>query len=159
MFSYKNTAFHFTCLMDWSGVDYLWIIVMFFIYFTHSDGTHSLQRIHWWATDVMLNISKSVLMKKQTHLHCGFISLIFQWANDGQCLCMKVPAMKTIFRLAFKHTITSNLHLQQILWNLDISKLIFSKLNTCFLVQIKSYVDYIFQFEIILNFLKYFNLN
>ncbi len=29
---------------------------------SHSDGTHSLQR------NVMLNFSKSVLMKKQTHL-------------------------------------------------------------------------------------------
>ncbi len=31
----------------------------------HSDGTHSLQRIHWWASDVMLNFSKSVLMKNK----------------------------------------------------------------------------------------------
>ncbi len=31
LFSYKHAAFHFTGrqLMDWSGVDYLWIIVMF----------------------------------------------------------------------------------------------------------------------------------
>ncbi len=36
---------------------------------SHSDGTHSLQRIHWWVSDVMLHFSKSVLMKKQTHLH------------------------------------------------------------------------------------------
>ncbi len=36
---------------------------------SHSDGTHSLQRMHWSASDVMLNFSKSVLMKKQTHLH------------------------------------------------------------------------------------------
>ncbi len=34
---------------------------------SHSDGTHSLQRIHWWS-DVMLDFSKSVLMKKQTDL-------------------------------------------------------------------------------------------
>ncbi len=26
---------------------------------SHSDGTHSLQRIHWWACDVMLHFSKS----------------------------------------------------------------------------------------------------
>ncbi len=26
------------------------------------DGTHSLQRIHWWARDVMLHFSKSVLI-------------------------------------------------------------------------------------------------
>ncbi len=31
---------------------------------SHSDGTHSLQRIHRWASDVMLNFSESVLMKK-----------------------------------------------------------------------------------------------
>ncbi len=31
---------------------------------SHSDGTHSLERIHKWACDVMLNVSKSVLMKK-----------------------------------------------------------------------------------------------
>ncbi len=40
--------------MDWRCVDYLWIIVMFFISCldSHSDGTHSLQRNHWWASDV-----------------------------------------------------------------------------------------------------------
>ncbi len=26
---------------------------------SHSDGTHSLQRIHWWASDIMLHFSKS----------------------------------------------------------------------------------------------------
>ncbi len=45
--------------MDWSGVDYLWIIVMFLSDVLDSDGTHSLQRIHWWTTDVMLHFSKS----------------------------------------------------------------------------------------------------
>ncbi len=39
---------------------------------SHSDGTHSLQRIHWCASDVMLNFSKSVLTEKQTHLHLGW---------------------------------------------------------------------------------------
>ncbi len=73
---------------------------------SHSDGTHSQQRIHWWASDpqvritsaseltfhyllypvwlcmwqiiknlepcdVMLNVSKSVLIRKQTPLHLG----------------------------------------------------------------------------------------
>ncbi len=64
--------FHFTgCyLKDWSGVDYLWFIVMFLISCldSHSDGTHSLKRIHWCASDVMLYFYKSVLIKKQTHL-------------------------------------------------------------------------------------------
>ncbi len=35
---------------------------------SHSDGTHSLQRIHWWVSDVLLNLSKFVPIKKQTHL-------------------------------------------------------------------------------------------
>ncbi len=39
--------------MDWSGVGYLWNIVMFLISCldSHSDGTHSLQSIHCWASD------------------------------------------------------------------------------------------------------------
>ncbi len=50
----------------------MWIIVDYCIVFiscsdSRSDGNHSLQRIHWWARDVMLNCTKSVLMKKQTH--------------------------------------------------------------------------------------------
>ncbi len=31
----------------------------------NSDGTHSLQRIHRWASDAMLHFSKSVFMKKR----------------------------------------------------------------------------------------------
>ncbi len=43
------------------------ITVMFFISCLDSfyDGTHSLQMIHWWANDVMLNLSKSALMQQQ----------------------------------------------------------------------------------------------
>ncbi len=44
----------------------LWIIVMFYqLLDSHSDGTHSLQRIHWWTNDVMLHFSKSVLMRSK----------------------------------------------------------------------------------------------
>ncbi len=39
---------------------------------SRSDGTHSLQRIHCWASDVMLHFSKPALMKKQTNLHFGW---------------------------------------------------------------------------------------
>ncbi len=35
---------------------------------SHFDGTHSLQRIHWWASD----LSKSFLMKKQTYPNLGW---------------------------------------------------------------------------------------
>ncbi len=48
----------------WTGV--VWIFVMFLsAVWTHSDGTHSLQRIHWWAGDVILNFTKSVPMKNE----------------------------------------------------------------------------------------------
>ncbi len=59
--------------MDWRRVDYLRIIVIFkkkiiSCLDSHSDGTHSLQRIHWWASDVKLGFSKSVSMRKPPHL-------------------------------------------------------------------------------------------
>ncbi len=47
----------------------------------HSDGTHSQQRIHWWARDLMLNFSKSAQMKKQTHLHH---SMAWEWIHLPQ---------------------------------------------------------------------------
>ncbi len=37
---------------------------------SHSDGTHSLQGIRWLASDVMLNYSQIIPIKKQTHLDC-----------------------------------------------------------------------------------------
>ncbi len=37
---------------------------------SHSEGTHSLQKIHWWVSEV-IELSKSVPMKKQTDLHLG----------------------------------------------------------------------------------------
>ncbi len=52
----------------WIGVVWTTCGVLWFFYYSHSDGTHSLQKICWWANDVMLNVFKSVLMKKQTHL-------------------------------------------------------------------------------------------
>ncbi len=52
--SYKHAAFP---LMDCSGVDYCDVFISCLD--SHSDGTHSLQSIHWWASDVMLHFSKS----------------------------------------------------------------------------------------------------
>ncbi len=46
----------------WSDVDYFDVFISCLD--SHSDGTHSLQRIHWWDSDGMLHFSKSVLMKK-----------------------------------------------------------------------------------------------
>ncbi len=60
--------------MDWSGVDYCDVFISCLD--SHSDGTHSLQRIHCWASDVMLHFSKSVLMNKQTRLLYVFDGLL-----------------------------------------------------------------------------------
>ncbi len=44
----------------------------------HFDGTHSLQRICWWRSDVTINFSKSVLMKKQIYLLMAWGWIHFQ---------------------------------------------------------------------------------
>ncbi len=55
----------------WTGV--VWIIVMFYQLFGLSFWRHPFTaKIHFWASDAMLHFSKSVLMKKQTHLHLGW---------------------------------------------------------------------------------------
>ncbi len=43
--------------MDWSGVNYCDVFISFLD--SHTDGTHSLQSIRFWASDVMLHFSKS----------------------------------------------------------------------------------------------------
>ncbi len=55
--------------MDWSDVDYCDVFISCLD--SHSDGTHALQRIHFWASDAMLHFSKSVLMKKLIYILVG----------------------------------------------------------------------------------------
>ncbi len=57
-----------TDVPEWSGL--LWC---FYQQFSHSDGTHSLHRIPLWASVIMLNVSKSVLIKSQINLHLGWV--------------------------------------------------------------------------------------
>ncbi len=47
-------------LIEWCGslVDYCDVFISCLD--SHSDGTHSLQRIHWWASDGMLYISPNL---------------------------------------------------------------------------------------------------
>ncbi len=54
------------------------------VFITYLDS-RSLQRIHWWASDIMLNFSKSVSMKKQTNLHIVWPEgeIIFFWGWDN----------------------------------------------------------------------------
>ncbi len=65
MISSLNTLMMDLFLNWWTGV--VWITCDFISCLdSHSDGTHSLQRIHWWARGTMLNFSKSI---QQTPLH------------------------------------------------------------------------------------------
>ncbi len=59
--------------IEWSVVDYCDVFIGCLD--SHSDGTHSLQMIHWWASNVMLNLPKSILMKKQTWMGWGLLNL------------------------------------------------------------------------------------
>ncbi len=70
-----NAAFRFTRLIDGLElcgllVDYCDVFISCLI--SHSDGTHSLLRIDWGASNLMLHLSKSVLIKKQTHVYLGW---------------------------------------------------------------------------------------
>ncbi len=55
LFASQDVNWH----LEWCGllVDYCNVFVSCLD--SHSDGTHSLQGIHWWASNVMLNLSKS----------------------------------------------------------------------------------------------------
>ncbi len=65
-----------------NGLEWCWLLVDYCDVFiscldSYSDGTHSLLSIHWWASDVMLNFSNSVLMKnKLIYILDSFITFI-----------------------------------------------------------------------------------
>ncbi len=69
----KNYGFFFlqTCKMLIDGLESYCHVFMSRLD-SHSDGTHSLQR-NLWGSIVMQFFSKFVLMKKQTHLHFGWL--------------------------------------------------------------------------------------
>ncbi len=80
----QKCSFHNTLIdgLEWCGllVDYCGVFISCLD--SHSDGTHSLQRIHWWTSDVMLHFSTSVPKKKQTHQHLGWPG--WGWVNCQQ---------------------------------------------------------------------------
>ncbi len=93
--------------LEWCGllVDYCDVFIS--CSDSHSDGTHSLQRIHWWASDGMLHFIKSVLMTtfstswmawgrkhfQQIFIFGGTISLN-RYKKDQQQITMQINARK-----------------------------------------------------------------
>ncbi len=59
-----------------------------------SEGTHSLQRIHWWAGDVMLHFNKSVEMNKQIHL---LLIWTKWWVHFQKCFIFGQLLLKSMF--------------------------------------------------------------
>ncbi len=55
----------------WTGVICITCEVFISHLNSHSDGTHSLQRIHLWASGVMLHFFKSVLIRNK-FIHLGW---------------------------------------------------------------------------------------
>ncbi len=55
--SYKHAASHVTDGLVWITCGLLWCIISCLD--SHSDGTHSLQSIHCWASDGMTHVPKS----------------------------------------------------------------------------------------------------
>ncbi len=87
-------------LIDW--LESCWLLVNYFISCldSHSDGTHLLQMIHCWASDVMLHFYESVPMKKQTHLHLGLRGNTFS-ANVNFWLNYICNAYKILTHILF----------------------------------------------------------
>ncbi len=80
--SYKHWLFTSQDVNWLTGV--LWIIVMFL----SAVCLILTVPIHWWESHVMLNFSKSIPMKRQTHLHLGgpvgeYIFSKFSFLGEG----------------------------------------------------------------------------
>ncbi len=70
---------------------------------SHSDGTHSLHRIHWWVSDVMLNFSKYVLLKKTNS----------SWMYWERVNCQQMLISGWTIRLTAKFWVSAEVWLQR----------------------------------------------
>ncbi len=52
---------------------------------SHSDGTHSLQRIHWWASDVMLNSAAMCVCFRQQNVE-ALLKNMFEGEKSEVCI-------------------------------------------------------------------------
>jgi len=66
------------------GLEWCGLLVMFFISYldAHSDGTHSLQRIHWWARNVMLNFQNLFRWKNKSSTSWLAKWMTLWWSDD-----------------------------------------------------------------------------
>ncbi len=74
--------------LEWCGllVDYCDVFISCLD--SHSDGTHSLQRIHWWASDGLLYSFKSDEETNSSWTPLGWVNVEVRWTI---ALKIKVP--------------------------------------------------------------------
>ncbi len=96
--------------MDWSGVDYCDVFISCLD--SHSDGTHSLQRIHWWDTDAETHftISLNVLLYKLNTTSFKFSQLLIFYSVETS---LKKTNEKHTFNAAEKWAVGAH-----VLWSL-----------------------------------------
>ncbi len=76
-----------------------------------SDGTHSLQRIYLWASDLMLNFSKSLLMDEQTHILDGLaVSTFLGWTVPLSCILILNTIYFCLYIVAFSNLLKSRVN-------------------------------------------------
>ncbi len=94
--------------MDWRLlVDYCDVFISCLD--SHSDGTHSLQRIHWRACDVMLNFAKSV--------PTSTYQIAIGWLHFHQILIFGWTIPLSIYFRAKLSLSTGRFHNAVVLWN------------------------------------------
>ncbi len=89
LFLTNTKLFHKTLLID--GLELFGLLVDYCLFGLHSDGTHSLQWIHWWAGNGMLNYSKSV-KKTNSSTSWPFGEYMF---SKSSCLGWTIPLILT----------------------------------------------------------------
>ncbi len=82
---------------------------------SHFDGTHSLQRIHCFASDVILNIFTYFPLKKQTHLHLG-------WPEAENTFILGIPLISSLLQ---------NKSIFSLSWGSQILRSFWALLNKC----------------------------
>ncbi len=78
----------------WTGEVWIIVCIVFIICLdSHSDGTHSLQSIHWWASDAMLHFSKSdeETNSSTSWMTWGFPANVHFWVNYSFKLHLSCP--------------------------------------------------------------------
>ncbi len=89
----------------------------FYQLFGLSFWRHPSTTEHWWASDAMLNFSKSVLMKKQTDLHLGWPEGEYNFSKFSfLCELLTIPLNQFSSNSSSDHTVVPALEMFTSKW-------------------------------------------